>query len=137
MTAARYHMEKTLEAVDPMVQRLSDHVDDVLPQTTLFRFSICVSESLTNLVLHARNCAPDARVDIVVDITDPDVAVEIFDPDGADAFDLRDYARDLADVDELAEGGRGLGLIVECADSVSYGPVETRNRLKLTFNREA
>ena len=39
----------------------------------------------------------------------------------------------LAEVEVTAESGRGLGLILECADRVTYGPSPQRNRLQLDF----
>ncbi len=134
MTGAILVMERKLEAVDPMVQRLSQSVAHNLRDDAQFRFAICISEALTNLVLHAQNCESDAQIDIEIEQTDHGVAVDIFDPKGAKPFDLKENARKLSDIDATAEGGRGLGLILECADHVTYGPVKMRNRLRLEFN---
>ncbi|WP_119840550.1 ATP-binding protein [Pseudooceanicola algae] len=126
-------MPKRLDAVDPMVLALKGQVEGHLAMDVQFRFNICVSEALTNLVLHARSTDPDAQVDIALATVGEDIVIEIFDPPGAAAFDLREKAAALSEVDLLAEGGRGLGLILECADRVDYGAEGDRNRLRLAF----
>lgn len=133
MTALTFHMPNRLEAVDPMVLKLKGHLETVLSDETLFRFDICLSETLANLVLHAKPAKPGSQIDVTLDISNGSVTAEIYDPEGAAAFDIRDVAKDLDDVDVMAEGGRGLGLILECADKVDYGAVNNRYRLSLTF----
>lgn len=133
MTPITFHMPKQLEAVDPMVLTLKRHVEGVLADEALFRFDICISETLTNLVLHAQTDVADAAIDVILDCDAARVVAEIYDPTGAKAFDIRQQGCDLAQVDPMAEGGRGLGLIRDCADALDYGPVNDRNRLKLTF----
>lgn len=133
MTTLTFHMANRLDAVDPMVLTMKGQLATVLSDETLFRFDICLSETLANLVLHAKTAIPGSQVDVTLDIAIGRVTAEIFDPEGAAAFDIRDAARDLDDVDVMAEGGRGLGLILQCADVVDYGPVNNRYRLSLTF----
>lgn len=133
MSTLTFHMQNQLDAVDPMVLTLKGQVRSVLSDDALCRFDICLSETLANLVLHATTAIQGACVDVVLHIAQGTVVAEVFDPVGADAFDIRDRAHDLDDVDALAESGRGLGLIVECADAVDYGKVNDRYRLSLTF----
>ncbi|RBW42684.1 ATP-binding protein [Loktanella sp. D2R18] len=118
-----------------MVQLLVRTAENSLRQDVLGRFGICTSEALTNLVLHAKNCAPDAEMQIKLSETEIAVFLEVYDPEGADPFDLRKYATDLSEIDVMAEGGRGLGLIMACADHVAYGRVDNKYRLGLTFNK--
>lgn len=133
MISQTFHMPSRLDAVDPMVLTLKGQLEGILAEETLCRFDICLSETLANLVLHAKTKAPEPRIEVVLAISAGLVTAEIFDPDGAQAFDIRESARDLSEVDVMAESGRGLGLILECADAVDYGPVRDRNRLSLTF----
>lgn len=133
MTSKTFHMVNQLEAVDTMVQTLRAEVDTFLSPETCFRFEICLSETLTNLAIHAKAKTSDVPVEIGLTIESKTASVEIFDPLGVQPFDLRNHAKDLAEVDTLAEGGRGLGLIMECADEVNYGPTGSRNRLSLIF----
>lgn len=118
-----------------MVQLLSEKAGDVLPPEAQGRFAICVSEALTNLVLHAKNSDPGAQIKIELQEQNASVTIAIYDPCGADPFDLREYATDLSLIDAMAESGRGLGLIMACADNVTYGPVGNEHRLKLTINK--
>lgn len=132
MTVLTFHMANRLDAVDPMVLTMKDQLRVVLSNETLLRFDICLSETLANVVLHAK-AAAGSQVDVTLDITKGRVTAQIFDPEGAAVFDIRDAARDLDAVDVMAEGGRGVGLILQCADVVDYGPVNNRYRLSLTF----
>lgn len=126
-------MPNQIEAIDPMVLTLKSHVDGALSGEALFRFDICLSEALANLVLHAETTDKSAPITVKIRHEADRLNASIFDPVGAEAFDIRDKARALDDVDALAESGRGLGLILECADEVNYGPTPDGNRLKLTF----
>jgi serine/threonine-protein kinase RsbW len=126
-------MSNSIVAVDPMVMTLRSKVAPVIADDTRFRFEIGVTEALANLVTHAPTTAPDGQIKIILNVDAGRALVEIFDPVGAAPFDLRNHATDLSEVDEMAEGGRGLGLIVECADDVKYGPSGEGNSLTLEF----
>lgn len=126
-------MPSRLDAVDPMVLTLKGQLKGILSDEALCRFEMCLSETLANLVLHAKTAIKEAQIELTLIIGKEVITAEIFDPEGAQAFDIRDSARDLSEVDAMAESGRGLGLILECADSVDYGLVRDRNRLSLTF----
>lgn len=133
MSPLHFQMPHRLDAVDPMVMTLASEVDACLQGEARFRFELAISEALTNLALHAKTNATEAVVDVVLTLGDTGARVDIFDPTGAAAFDIRAHAKDLAEIATEHESGRGLGLIMDCADSVTYGPLEGRNRLCLTF----
>jgi len=116
-----------------MVLLLKAAVKDALEPEALLRFEICVTEALSNLTIHADSRDRDAPIDIGLTTSPTAVAVDIFDPVGTKPFDLKEHAVSLSDVELTAENGRGLGLILECADSVTYGPANDRNRLSLKF----
>jgi len=128
-----YTMSNALEAVDPMVQRLSAAVEPSLSDPTRFKFEICISEALNNLVAHARPKASAAEININLRVKPAAISIEIFDPAGAEPFDLREKATDLSQVNEMAEGGRGLGLIMEFANEVEYGQSNSGYSLLLKF----
>jgi serine/threonine-protein kinase RsbW len=128
-----FQMPCRIYDVDLMVMELASKVDGILPLEARFRLELSVIEALTNLVLHAKTDAKNPVIDIHLTLGDDNATLEIFDPPGAAPFDLRDHARELSGIDPNAEGGRGLALIMDCADSVDYGPSENRHRLKLTF----
>ncbi len=134
MTKAVFNMDNRIEAVDPMVLGLKARVEDSLVKEALLRFEICVIEALTNVVEHATPSSKEASVEIHLQNTDAGVVIEIFDLEGTAPFDLRDHVTDLSLVDEMAEGGRGLGLILQCADTVELGALSNRNRLYMSFD---
>lgn len=118
-----------------MVLRLKAAVEGSLELQALMRFEICVTEALSNLTIHADTRDRNAPIHIGLTIDPETVAVDIFDPVGSQPFDLKKHAVTLDEVELTAESGRGLGLILECADSVTYGPEKDRNRLSLNFLR--
>jgi len=126
-------MQNDLGDVDRMVVALKTAVDGTLDSAAMFKFEICTSEALTNIVKHAAPIAKNASILVQLSEAESTLDVMIFDPAGAAPFDLRDHARDLDTVDPLAESGRGLGLIMQCADAVDYGSHDGRTRLILTF----
>jgi serine/threonine-protein kinase RsbW len=126
-------MPNLLDDVDPMVMALAAKAGEVLPMEARFRLELSVSEALTNLVVHAKTDDQGAVIDIRMWLGTDSVSLEIFDPSGTTPFDIRDHAPDLSQIDPNVEDGRGLALIMDCADAVDYGPSEGKNRLKLTF----
>ena len=116
MISNRYIMRQVIEDVDPFVIAVTNSVGQVLDPATTTRCQICLAEALSNIVKYARPTHPGATIEITIIETDSVLTVDILEPAGTDAFDLRDHAVDLATVDPLAESGRGLGLILQCAD---------------------
>jgi serine/threonine-protein kinase RsbW len=133
MSPRRFQMPNRIDDVDPMVMTLASEVDDLLAPEARFRFELSVSEALTNLVLHGKTDVDDAVIDICLVPESDSVSVEIFDPTGATPFDIRAHAPELSELEPLLEGGRGLGLIMDCADAVDYSAAGSQHRLKLTF----
>lgn len=116
-----------------MVLALKSNLQTKVADDVLMRFDICMSEALANLVLHAKTEQKDVPIDLRFNIQGDVLTVDIFDPEGTKAFDIRKQARALSDVDVMAESGRGIGLILECADGVEYGLVQNRRCLSLKF----
>lgn len=137
MTTLHYHMPSNLEEVDPIVLTLKAAVDAWLEPEAVFRFQLCLSEALSNLILHSNASALGTRNGIHLQRADDGVELRIFDPIGAAPFDVTENGVPLGSVEPTAEGGRGLGLILDCADAVSYGPRGERNCLSLNFLNRA
>ena len=133
MTTHTFDISNTLDAVDPMVLTLRSKVEGMLSDDTRFRFEIGVTEILTNLVNHAQTDVTDPLIKIVLTVKQGIALIDISDPSGAEPFDLRSHATDLSDIDAMAEGGRGLGLIVQCADALHYDQSGDQNHLSLKF----
>lgn len=135
MNPRHYHMKNTLHDVDRVVVSLKRDVGAVLDDMAVARVEICLAEALTNVIKHAGQTNPDARIDVALHDGTRAVSIDLFDPDGAAPFDLRDHAPDLDAVDPMAESGRGLGLIAQCADDIDYARKGGRFCLTLTFNK--
>ncbi|SFR38754.1 serine/threonine-protein kinase RsbW [Yoonia tamlensis] len=135
MTSKSFHMQNDLGDVDRMVVSLKTAVEGVLDDATMFKFEICASEALSNIVKHAASADKSDPILVQLSETKSSLNIAIFDPAGATPFDLRDHARDLDTVDPLAESGRGMGLIMQCADAVTYGSQDGRIGLILTFTK--
>lgn len=133
MNHQTHHMPKQLAAVDPMVVALRSEVEPIVSDGTRFRFEICIIEALTNLVTHAAADTSETAIEIRMNLKTGYVKIEIFDPLGAAPFDPCSAAKNLSEIDGMAEGGRGIGLIMECSDAAQYGPSGDRNSLKLEF----
>ena len=126
-------MPNRLTDVDPTVVDAMATLEGAAPQGVLSRVQICLSEALQNLVDHAPTEDASAPIEFHILQDAPLIAVEIFDPVGAPPFDLRQHARSISEIDALAEDGRGLAIILECADEVEYGAPNGHHRLRLTF----
>jgi len=122
-----------MEDVDPTVLALRTEVEGFLAAEALFRLELCLTEALSNLVLYSNIDDDSVEDGIRLQKADSGIVVQIIDPVGAVPFDINERGVPLEDVDPLAEGGRGLGLILECADVVKYGPQGERNCLSLNF----
>lgn len=128
-----FDMANDLCDVDRAVMSLKASVVEDLAPSVSSRLEICASEWLTNLVKYAQGSDAGAPIHIAVSGTSDVVVMDIFDPQGAAPFDPRGHGDALDDVDPFAENGRGLGLILHCADTVNYGPKGGRMCLSLTF----
>ncbi len=135
MTQHTFHMPNDIQDVDPTVVSLKAVAEGVLEVDALIRLEICVSEALTNIVKHARVNDKSQPIDVLLIAATDNVLVEIYEPVGTEPFDIRDHAPDLSEVDLAAETGRGLGLIMQCADRVDYVPSADRNKLTLSFSK--
>lgn len=136
MIKTEYQMQNRLDAVDQMVVLIEASVNTDLQDIGLMGFSICVSEALTNLVQHSNSTDKSVPIDILISKNDELIHVEIFDPIGAKYFNPLENVTTLENVDAMSEGGRGIGMLLEFSDEIEYGPVNAKNRLKLTFLRD-
>lgn len=133
MNKMSFEMSNCIEAVEPMVLELTKLAKVNLTKDSILRFEICINEALNNTIEHAIFANRESPINLVLTTDTKTVTLEIFDPEGAPPFDLREYAADLSTIDVMSESGRGLGLILQCTDILDYGPLEGRNRLSLGF----
>jgi anti-sigma regulatory factor (Ser/Thr protein kinase) len=111
----------------------------VLDDDSAASVELALVEALTNSIRHgpADSAQP---IGIFLDVTDEDVVLEIadgsppmptlFDGAGQQKLELDGY-----DIDDLAEGGRGLSLIVLSMDEVSFVRSGDQVRLRMVRHR--
>ena len=132
MDSRGFDVECRLQAVDAAMEKVCAFVGDALPPPDLVRLEIAVTEALNNLVLHGA-LPPGAGIGLTVRKAAPGVSVEIRDPGRPVPAGLFAAAPDPARIDPLAEGGRGIALIVALSDALDYDSRDGVNRLVLRF----
>lgn len=133
MILGTFAMPATLERVDDTVIALKAEAADVLTGDMPLRLEICLAEALTNHIVHRSRETNEKIGDIELRKIPGGVSVSIFDAPGSDPFDIRDMNASFDDIPLLAESGRGVALILSCADHIRYEPCGPTKRLTLEF----
>jgi anti-sigma regulatory factor (Ser/Thr protein kinase) len=112
---------------------------DVLDDDAAAAVELALVEALTNSIQHGPSDS-EKPISVHLNVSDADVVVEIgdgsppmptlFENAGQQKLDL-----DSLELDNLAEGGRGLSLIVLSMDEVSYVQTEDQVRLRMVRHR--
>jgi len=123
----------TLEEVDGAVVALRNAAAKRLPEPALIRLEIAVSEALTNVVRHGYT-SPAGTIEASCHDQGDGVVVTISD-NGRPAPDNLFSSASLPE-DPFEESGRGIALILSCADSVGYRTEAGRNELCMVFQSE-
>lgn len=91
-----------------------------VPEITWLQCQLAIAEGFTNAVRHAhKGKSPETSIDIEVMILPDYLTIQIWDC--GDSFDLEQKLRDMPEqVDENDESGRGLRLMQQIADHLSY-----------------
>jgi len=132
MTQRAWTIESTPEAVDALMAELCDAARPILPAARLIEMEIAATEALTNVVLHG-NADAGAAIGVQITTTRDSVTVEIRDSGRPVPAGLFETAPDPAEIDPLAEDGRGIALITSLSDRLDYTSTPGSNRLALTF----
>jgi Anti-sigma regulatory factor (Ser/Thr protein kinase) len=106
-----------------------------IPTSVWIRCQLVLAEGFTNAVRHAHKGKPaDLPVDIQVAVFAEFVEIKIWDC--GDPFDLEQKIKDISEkVDFESPGGRGLKLIKDIADSITYvRTADGRNCLSIVKN---
>jgi len=109
--------------------------DSRIPTSVWIRCQLVLAEGFTNAVRHAHKGKPaDLPVDIQVAVFAEFVEIKIWDC--GDPFDLEQKIKDISEkVDFESPGGRGLKLIKDIADSITYvRTADGRNCLSIVKN---
>ena len=103
-----------------------------------FSIELCVVEAVTNSIKHS--CCGESGHDIkvVFTLTEEDITFDICDigtcPMNQEVLDravIKPPGINIADIEGIAEGGRGLGIMKEIMDSVTYRSEKGENCLTL------
>ncbi|MBD1828255.1 ATP-binding protein [Microcoleus vaginatus GB1-A2] len=124
-----------LSALDRVLSWFAQLYEQRIPTSVWIRCQLALAEGFTNAVRHAHEGKrPDLPVDIEVAVSTESVEIKIWDS-GA-AFDLEQKIKDMSEkIDPEASGGRGLKLMKDIADSLSYTrTANDRNCLSIVKN---
>lgn len=121
-------------ALDPVLSWFAQLYEQRIPTSVWIRCQLALAEGFTNAVRHAhQGKQPDLPVDIEVTVCTESVEIKIWDS-GA-TFDLERKIKDMSEIDPEASGGRGLKLMKDIADSLSYTrTADDRNCLSIVKN---
>lgn len=113
-------LESRVELLEPLVDEteafLLEHTDD---DELVYRAVLLVSEAATNAMKHGNRFDPNKRVRLEVVAEGAGVRIRVCDE--GEGFDPGTIDDPLAQDHLLNTGGRGLFLIREMADEVSFG----------------
>lgn len=124
-----------LSALDRVLSWFAQLYEQRIPTSVWIRCQLALAEGFTNAVRHAHEGKrPDLPVDIEVAVSTESVEIKIWDS-GA-AFDLEQKIKDMSEkIDPESPGGRGLKLMKDIADSLSYTrTADGRNCLSIVKN---
>ncbi len=124
----------TLEEVDAAAIALRNEAARILPEPALIRLEIAVTEAFTNIVLHGYPSLP-GKIQATCHEQQDGVVVTISDTGRPVPTGLFSGRASLPD-DPLEETGRGIALILSCADFVGYRSEGGRNELTMVFLSE-
>lgn len=122
-------------ALEPVLSWFSQLYDSRIPTSVWIRCQLVLAEGFTNAVRHAHKGKPaDWPVEIDVAVSSESVEIKIWD--SGPPFDLEQKIQDMSKtIDPEASGGRGLKLMKDIADSLSYTrTAEARNCLSIVKN---
>lgn len=121
-----------------MIEQLT--TEGILSEKETYFIELCISEAVVNCIRHAYQDSPDGCIDISILIGDNQVTIDVGDtgtplpPNFLAKHKQKAIEFDDADVDSLPETGRGLAIILNHMDSVTYFSKSGRNTLRMTLN---
>ena len=124
-----------LQGLDQVLSWFSQLYDSRIHTSVWIRCQLALAEGFTNAVRHAHEGKPpNLPVDIEVAVWAESLEIKIWDS-GA-PFDLEQKIQDMSEkIDPEASGGRGLKLMKDIADSLSYRrTADGRNCLSIVKN---
>ena len=101
-----------------------------ISESNLNRFLLCVSEGVTNAVVHGNNSDSEKYVKVNVCLQGNEITVEVSDE--GDGFNFKDIPNPTCIENIKKEAGRGLFIIQSYADKVDFE--NNGSTLKFKFN---
>jgi len=102
-----------------------------------FNIELCVVEAVTNCIRHSYGEKAGSEVKVVFAVTQEDIVLDICDtgppmhPDILNKAVIKCPEGGDDDIESIAEGGRGLGIMKEIMDSVTYRSEKGENCLTM------
>jgi serine/threonine-protein kinase RsbW len=126
---------KNVYLVDMLIETLCSLVP--LDESGAFWIKLCAVEAVNNAIIHAYGKSPDHEVAVRFRIEEDRIVLEVRDTGRAmprhllAGQDLDALAGRADDPESVATEGRGLAIIRETMDEVTYGQVDGENRLTM------
>jgi len=125
---ARYSFQSTFQDVDKFVLLAKEYLDQYMPDKFEWAMiSIALRESCCNAVEHGNKNRTELPIDVDFEILNGDFVVSI--SDAGSGFDLSNIKKRLKEEGQLRFHGRGVDLMENIAQSVSYNG----SGVRLTF----
>jgi serine/threonine-protein kinase RsbW len=134
----RLTIESRLENV-PLIGMAVNRLCSLIPfsETEASRMELCVVEAVNNSIFHAYGSQAGHAVEAEFSLFSDRLVLRVFDT-GSPMSDARIHGRarsslelDAADVRNIPESGRGIGIIQSIMDDVSYRTDSERNCLTM------
>jgi serine/threonine-protein kinase RsbW len=113
------HIPSKLENVAPFIREVLELLESgQLSEEEAFPVKLSLEEALTNAIRHGNKLNPDLFVDVDLDLSPEKVVVSV--KDEGSGFDVAQIVDPTAGANVQKPGGRGVFLIKELMDEVSY-----------------
>ena len=103
-------------------------VQEARAEAICAQVDVCLTEALTNAIQHAHRSDPQIPLNVTMAVEAGVLTVRVFDT--GPGFDMTRVPEPA--FDELREHGRGIFIIRNSMDSMSYKPVPGGNMLEMT-----
>lgn len=118
-----------LKSLDQILAHLETLNHGLIPPQVWLEYQLALVEGFTNAVRHAhKNLPSEVTIDIYLTIFTDRLELQIWDY--GNPFDLEAFMAKLPSIpDNLSSGGRGLSILRQIADFISYTHIDDRNCL--------
>jgi len=128
MSCYQWEFSSVTASGEAMLERLQAILEDNLVSPGEQRkFMLAVSEAFTNALIHGNEFNPKKTIRVQLCINEDDLSADIIDQ-GQEGLKKIQSPRE---TDLLSEGGRGVRLMMYCADNVKFEQIENGG-LKVT-----